>query len=350
MIENLSILGAGASYDAGAPLMFNFLDVAEDLLLTDKFRDRDEFTALFNKIKSLNSVQAKSNIDLNNIESVLGLLEMSELLEFPLNKENNEFKSLKVSYIKMIAETLEQSMRYRITGPREIIPQGSYQNFVDIFTDERKRNSSAIISFNYDLGIDVALHNVGVNYSYYLDSMKQGFPLLKLHGSINWYKHLQQGIKGFHIQDFFKDRHYTIIGRQNSTGIISFHDYINDLRNRTIDESWETTPFIIPPTWNKTMYHESISAIWRKASSCLSEAKNIIVIGYSLPETDSFFKYLFSLGTNSTTRIRKFWVINPDKNGTEERYKKLLGPQMLDRFKYIDHDFATALSDINNWA
>ena len=32
MIENLYILGAGASADAGAPLMNNFIDTAEDLL------------------------------------------------------------------------------------------------------------------------------------------------------------------------------------------------------------------------------------------------------------------------------------------------------------------------------
>ena len=32
MGESVFILGAGASVDSGAPLMYNFLDVAEDLL------------------------------------------------------------------------------------------------------------------------------------------------------------------------------------------------------------------------------------------------------------------------------------------------------------------------------
>jgi len=100
MIDNLYILGAGASYDAGAPLMTNFLDVSEDLLNSNKYRSGDEIRELFTIIRSLNSIHAKSKVDLNNIESVLGLLEMSELLKYSFKSEKTDFKSLKRSYIK----------------------------------------------------------------------------------------------------------------------------------------------------------------------------------------------------------------------------------------------------------
>ena len=54
---------------------------------------------------------------------------------------------------------------------------------------------------------------------------------------------------------------------------------------------------IVPPTWNKTEYHSNLSHVWHEAAVELGSARNIYVFGYSLPETDSFFRYLFALGT-----------------------------------------------------
>jgi hypothetical protein len=51
------------------------------------------------------------------------------------------------------------------------------------------------------------------------------------------------------------------------------------------------------------------------------------VIGYSLPETDSFFRYLFALGVDSETRLQGLWVVNPDdeRRSVEKRFRELLG-------------------------
>lgn len=346
MIDNLYILGAGASADAGAPLMANFLDTVEDLINSNKFENPNGIKDLFDSINSLNSILAKSKIDLNNIESVLGLLEMSELLEQPINyKGQTDFKSLKSSYIRMISETIEQSMKYEIQHATSISPTGTYKNFVEAIAN--KKDSSAIISFNYDLGVDVALHNKGIKYNYYLNDSDNLFPLLKLHGSLNWFQDKSSNIIPHTIFNFFhKMRYQNDPSDSKRQGTLTFVEYIkthfpNDYDNHN--------PFIIPPTWNKTMYHNSISSVWKKASQCLSEAKNIYVIGYSLPDTDTFFKFLFSLGTNSTTRIRRFWVMNPDPS-SQQRYHNLLGPQVLERFKFIPYPFQSAVLDKNNWA
>jgi len=341
MIENLYILGAGASVDAGAPMMTNFIDIAEDFVISNKYKDINEKKELFEIIKSLNSLHAKSKIDLNNIESVLGLLEMSELLEIPNRNRELEFKSLKTSYIRLIAETIELSMRFNINGPNRISTNGSYPRFAQFFNT--KKDNSAIISFNYDMGIDVALHNEGIKYNYYLDESDSGFPLLKLHGSLNWFEDENKKIVPHYLSTYFQKMNYKTFGNESRTGLLQFDEY---LKLNFKDKHPNKVPFIIPPTWNKTMYHKNVSNIWKQASKCLSEAKNIYVIGYSLPETDSFFKFLFSLGTNSTTRIRKFWVINPDTTGTKDRFQNLLGPQMLERFKYLQMNFDDALNSI----
>lgn len=67
-----------------------------------------------------------------------------------------------------------------------------------------------------------------------------------------------------------------------------------------------------------------MSSIWQKAAQVLSEAELIFIIGYSMPETDVFFKYLYSLGIDSPVYLNKIVVINP--NGSLEKvYKSLMG-------------------------
>jgi hypothetical protein len=75
---------------------------------------------------------------------------------------------------------------------------------------------------------------------------------------------------------------------------------------------------IVPPSWNKTEYADSVGHIWQEAARQLSDAENIFVCGYSLPETDVFFKHLFALGSVGRSLIRRFWVINPDPDGSVE--------------------------------
>jgi hypothetical protein len=78
MANNVFILGAGASFEAGAPLMGNFLDRAEDLRRMGEVDDyAPEFDKVFSLIDALQALYAKSDIDLNNIEAIFGILEMA---------------------------------------------------------------------------------------------------------------------------------------------------------------------------------------------------------------------------------------------------------------------------------
>jgi hypothetical protein len=337
MVENLYILGAGSSVDSGVPIMNNFIDKAEDLLNEKRFRDNIKVGKLFETIRSLSSILAKSNIDLNNIESILGILEMSELLHYSQNSV--PFISIKDDYIELISETIELSMKYDINDSKYITPQGSYQTFINNI--KNRLDKSAIITFNYDLGVDVSLHNAGIPYEYYLADGDKSFPLLKLHGSINWFEKADKKIAAYDLNTFFRFNSYppNFGGSETRPGNLSFVDFVKKSYSNI---HTKPIPFIVPPTWNKTMYHRSISNVWRKASECLSNAINIYVIGYSLPESDSFFRFLFSLGTNNTNRVRKFWVVNPDSS-VETRFRDLLGPQMLDRFKFFQDHFYTSV-------
>ena len=67
MSENLFILGAGASAEAGAPTMQNFIDRAEQLKGTANGHSED-FKRFFDILNSLKEVQSKSELDLDNLE------------------------------------------------------------------------------------------------------------------------------------------------------------------------------------------------------------------------------------------------------------------------------------------
>jgi hypothetical protein len=73
--------------------------------------------------------------------------------------------------------------------------------------------------------------------------------------------------------------------------------------------------------------------MWAHAAKQLAEAENIIVIGYSLPSSDQFFPMLYALGTVSRTIIKRFWLFDPDPQGSVERqFNTILGTATKQKF------------------
>jgi hypothetical protein len=101
-------------------------------------------------------------------------------------------------------------------------------------------------------------------------------------------------------------------------------------------------PFIVPPTWNKGSYHKALKPVWQTAASRLAAATKVYVIGYSLPDSDLFFRYLFALGSVGKEVLERFWVFNPDPE-VSERFENLLGPGARRRYRYFKQNFNEAL-------
>lgn len=81
MSQAVFILGAGASRDCGAPLMYDFLDTASRLLsIGEVSHKKEHFNRVFKAISSLQAVHSKSQLDLNNIESIFTALEIANIL------------------------------------------------------------------------------------------------------------------------------------------------------------------------------------------------------------------------------------------------------------------------------
>ena len=76
------ILGAGASKQAGVPLMADFIDEARTI---SRFRplgdeDREAFDMVLSAIDSLQIVHSKADLNIDNVESVFAAFEMSRTL------------------------------------------------------------------------------------------------------------------------------------------------------------------------------------------------------------------------------------------------------------------------------
>lgn len=68
---------------------------------------------------------------------------------------------------------------------------------------------------------------------------------------------------------------------------------------------------------------------------------------YSLPETDSFFRHLYALGSVGSSPLRRIAVFNPDTSGaTKSRFEALLGPGAKARYEYYPMTFSDAIPHI----
>lgn len=193
MSEIVFILGAGASKEAGAPLMREFLDAADDLRKELNVNDeiKASFDLVFEGLRSLRIVQSNAKIDLQNIESVFAAFEMAELLGQLSNLNPKEIIKLPNAMKIVIEKTLEKS----ITFPKDkeiITPPVPYDKFIRLvlnITGKPPRNyrKVSIITFNYDLCLDYALHwaQIPINYCLRNDEEDNRLKVMKLHGSIN---------------------------------------------------------------------------------------------------------------------------------------------------------------------
>ena len=76
------ILGAGCSKTCGAPLMVDFLDVAQNLYNTDNVSEKAQhFNNVFKAIGALQGVHSKSQLDISNIETVFNAFEIANTLK-----------------------------------------------------------------------------------------------------------------------------------------------------------------------------------------------------------------------------------------------------------------------------
>jgi hypothetical protein len=332
--RNVYILGAGFSAAANAPLLYNFLDRARELA-DDPASDLDEveraeFQAVFEFRRKMAQAREKVQIDLDNIEQLFGLVEMQQRL-------SSEGSDARAATVYLIAKTLELMIlrrddrqkiwfsantsmpdsddllrKYDLPANTGFNPPKFGLDMYDFFamliggkfdpSNKRAHRKDTVITFNYDLVLDHALMRADIPICYHLPPQcllapetdhETGFSLLKLHGSSNW--GICSSCKN-HISVSFDK-------------VTSSPRMFRNMQCRRCQER-AFQPMLVPPSWDKTEYQNLLQPIWRQAVLELQKATRICVIGYSLPESDAYFKYLLTLGLSENHGIYKFLVVD----------------------------------------
>jgi hypothetical protein len=138
---------------------------------------------------------------------------------------------------------------------------------------------------------------LGSTGSTFVDSFcnQPSFRLLKLHGSVNWFRSPNPSAQSDTISYIPAIETATYPGQASPSWIA------------------DKAPYIVPPVPNKgsLVYHDSLRAIWREAAEAVKWAKRIVVLGYSMPENDTLLIQL--IRGNLFNTKPPIELVNPDK-------------------------------------
>jgi hypothetical protein len=338
MARTVFIFGAGASAHLGVPLMKDIIDAADDLRQRQDV-DQESFRLFFDLIQNrLPQLHAKSVVDLSNIESVFSLVEMGRLVGRLPGTAEEDVPAMAKAIRRVLAQTVEETCLFSVDGGewRPSAPYLSIAQQVESARHAGTDGSVAMITLNYDLGLDFALHwsNLPIEYGLQPSMAHQAATLLKLHGSLNWTAcNVCRTVRPVTLDQVFQLEGKRRFRAEKHRLPLRSSRCLSNLGSHCTASPLDGEPALVPPSWNKTQYHESFSNVWRHAARELSEAQDVRVIGYSLPESDAFFRDLLALGLAGSARLRSFTVVDPSEQ-VAKRFRELLGPDAKGRFHH----------------
>jgi len=328
--------------------MSEFLDAADGLRRSRGAGPQlHDFDLLLEARSYLQDAVGRFEIDVNNIESVFAAFEMAAIAGRLGKMDPDKVGALPAAMKRLIYRTLELTIPFP-WKEQSWHPPAPYESFVEMINriaPDRPWERCSIITLNYDLCLDYALnwHSVEVEYCLGRQPAPGAFRLMKLHGSLNWARCPKCGeVFPWRLPDYLR-----LFPCGPEAGRPRYLEVASKMRSYThrCGEHVEPDPFIVPPTWNKTMHRSQLENVWQAAANELAQAEEVIVIGYSLPETDYFFRYLLAVGTAGRTLIDKFWVYDPDP-AVGDRFGRMLGAATRPRFRHKRITFGQAVEGL----
>lgn len=290
------ILGAGFSAPAGLPVMSNFLLKSKDMYFADPDA-YNYFSKIFSRIDGLSKIKNFTNLDLFNIEDILSVFEMERLVtqKRHTSKEFIQFISDVVRYHSFTEDAVKPSL------------PGNWHNF--IFGNPK---------------------NIARKYAAFVACLfNASFSLVK-----------DSGPRRLITHSFRDNTAYSVITLNYDlileTIISAFHEFHNSdpkmgfLRER-YDPDWKQPHLcklhgsidygnIVPPTWAKQA-SDTIRKTWKNAYMVLKNSTQLRFIGYSLPVTDNYVKFLLQSALLESSHLKAVDVINIDPDGSvRKRY------------------------------
>ena len=344
------ILGAGASAEGGCPVMSNFLATARRI--ASEMPDSDyarHYRTVHQVQQQLQRANVKAKLDFENIESILTAIEMGQTVGALGDFDDGQLQIQRTALLELIARTVDATQRMRIQRPSggklPLVATGptDYQALAAVlFSLLRSRydHSVDIITFNYDIGLEIALASQWIKYTYCLPGVEDferldgaGAPeklvrLCKLHGSLNWIRaDPQASVPRIRCFDPYWELERQLKGSSPSSATLD-----SSLGRASLVESSASAaalPFIVPPGEAKASYRAVMQEVWKAAHGVLREADHVYICGYSLPETDVFFRQFFALSMISDVILRRVVINCFDDGEALRRLESMFGSMVV---------------------
>jgi len=290
MDKTVYILGAGFSAPLGLPVMTNFLEMSKDMYFKNMSRYKD-FPKVFESIDQMHKTKSYYSTDLFNIEEILSILEMRDLCGYSKNRSK---------FIHYLIDVIEYYTPTFSTPNRQ--PGNWYDH---MFSSNREYFWFVACIFSLQvLGMNMS------NLTFELQSQRaMSYGIITL----NYDLILENIIE--YIKNNFNCNNNFLFEKSINSSPRSDSVYLSKLHG-SIDSK-----VIIPPTWNKSVKNNEIKAFWKLAYKLLSEANNIRILGYSLPASDTYIKYLLRVAIIESENLKKIDVICLDQDSTvKNRY------------------------------
>lgn len=318
-----------------------YKDSFEELLLKSKYTKLDS---------SVLSEDAEKNELILLREKIRGSLEKSDIhvsledvfTSFDKTYQSKEyFHKYSSQYVDEIKESITRLFVYYFS---KRCKDHTYEesDYISFFTFIKKHAPNAtIISTNWDVLTETYLskqklvYDLSLNDEYYIkDEMGAPKPtktikLIKIHGSINWFRCLN-------------------CGKINIVNSDDCGNYLFDDKSQETCKSCKAIKEadvllqsqIITPTMMKSLNSQLYTNLWASAREELRKSNHIYFIGYSLPIADFDFRYMLHQSISSKAKIDVILYHDDDPNQTtksklkdllpEKRYNDLFAKNQMD--------------------
>ncbi|MGY4868737.1 hypothetical protein [Mycolicibacterium elephantis] len=331
-IARVYLLGAGFSIaaSAGAPSEYRLpgmRDLSDAVVegLSERYRPQIDYHAqdaaaeAYDALRNFSFEQRYPGVS----TSLVGNFErwLSFLVETPPWLSPSDHARHRAAFLEV------SRLVYDILNYRELLmvnaqAQGDgCPDWLKLLAAKWSRTGAQVITFNYDRLVELAILSYGKPPPPGATSLDlhpglltpiavraggQGrirqtwtnFRLYKLHGSLGWWYQGPDGPPGDIVYDV------GIVGGQwAGQGLYSagetWLDWYSDLE-----------PMIVPPAAVKSPYYSNglLRSVWKKAAEQLQQARELVIIGFSLPATDMI------VASRLSTIVREDCVITPVNN------------------------------------
>lgn len=337
--ETLFVLGAGASYSITKRNSEGKMDSNEaplDSNFTARIKQPTEYKKKHQWVDAAKSEVSKDFLHHQQF-SEIGLERSISLqlanLEFLESIDKSKMRRVKLKSNQFI-EKITHLMTFELDRVK-IRDSKIVEKFINKYFHQTSVEDcpNRIITFNYDTLIDkylidrfksinkIYFDSIAPNRQSTRNTEKFSHPLmLKLHGSINWKCQTEEYLKIFkYVNQSITPINSNQIDNRVQNKRIKTKTY-NTEGCQYIEKIWldkkvdapgnDTSPLIIPPIENKPITNVAIFRyLWSYAFEYLHECKELVIVGYSLPDSDTLANSLFSQFDNE--KLRKITIVDP---------------------------------------